>query len=98
MIKCVLIASRGFLKEQFLEHLIQYADAQGKKVIVFIMLYSRENKIFQITTEQRGKFMLTHSSSGFKHALKEVLEDPNVAARLADTKVSFPLVLFHFTY
>ncbi|KAK6740148.1 hypothetical protein RB195_008552 [Necator americanus] len=70
VIKCVLIASRGFLKEQFLEHLLQYADAQGKK----------------ITTEQRGKFMLTHSSSGFKHALKEVLEDPAVAARLADTK------------
>ncbi|KHJ85847.1 putative translation factor pelota [Oesophagostomum dentatum] len=70
IVKCVLIASRGFLKEQFLEHLLQYADAQGKK----------------ITTEQRGKFMLTHSSSGFKHALKEVLEDPAVAARLADTK------------
>uniref|UniRef100_A0A7I4YA70 Protein pelota homolog n=1 Tax=Haemonchus contortus TaxID=6289 RepID=A0A7I4YA70_HAECO len=70
VIKCVLIASRGFLKEQFLDHLLRYADAQGKK----------------ITTEQRGKFMLTHSSSGFKHALKEVLEDPAVAIRLADTK------------
>ncbi|KJH48663.1 putative translation factor pelota [Dictyocaulus viviparus] len=70
LIKCVLVASRGFLKEQFLEHLLHYAEAQGKK----------------ITTENRGKFLLTHSSSGFKHALKEVLEDPAVATRLADTK------------
>lgn len=69
-IKCVLVASRGFLKEQFLQHLLRYAEAQDKK----------------ITSENRGKFMLTHSSSGFKHALKEVLEDPAVAIRLADTK------------
>ncbi|CAD6188062.1 unnamed protein product [Caenorhabditis auriculariae] len=70
IVKCVLVASRGFIKEQFMEHLVQYADAQGRK----------------LTTEQRAKFILTHSSSGFKHALKEVLEDPAVANRLADTK------------
>lgn len=70
IVKCVVVASRGFVKEQFMDHLIQYMDAQGKK----------------LTSEQRGKFMLTHSSSGFKHALKEVLEDPAVALRLADTK------------
>ncbi|KAK6045766.1 eRF1 domain 2 [Cooperia oncophora] len=81
VIKCVLIASRGFLKEQFMDHLLKYADAQGKKVP------DAQGK--KITTEQRGKFMLTHSSSGFKHSLKEVLEDPAVAIRLADTKVSF---------
>ncbi|KAE9420194.1 hypothetical protein Angca_005615, partial [Angiostrongylus cantonensis] len=75
VVKCALIASRGFLKEQFLQHLLQYADAQGKKA-----------RFFCITSENRGKFMLTHSSSGFKHALKEVLEDPAVAIRLADTK------------
>ncbi|PAV65197.1 hypothetical protein WR25_14523 isoform B [Diploscapter pachys] len=70
IVKCVLIASRGFLKEQFVEHLMKYAENQGKK----------------ITAEQRSKFLLTHASSGFKHALKEVLEDPAVSVRLADTK------------
>lgn len=29
-----------------------------------------------------------HASSGFKHSLKEVLQDPAVIARLADTKAA----------
>ncbi|CAJ0572590.1 unnamed protein product, partial [Mesorhabditis spiculigera] len=70
VIKCCLIAARGFLNQQFLTHLINFADGQGKK----------------FTGEQKGKFVLAHASSGFKHALKEVLEDPKVAARLAETK------------
>ncbi|CAJ0942829.1 unnamed protein product, partial [Mesorhabditis belari] len=70
IVKCCLIASRGFLNQQFMDHLVAYADNQGKK----------------FTSEQKGKFLLAHSSSGFKHSLKEVLEDPNVAARLTDTK------------
>ncbi|CAI5445811.1 unnamed protein product [Caenorhabditis angaria] len=70
IIKCVIIASRGFVKENFMNYLITYADANGKK----------------FTTDQKAKFLLVHSSSGFKHALKEVLETPQVAARLADTK------------
>ncbi|PIO62981.1 eRF1 domain 2 [Teladorsagia circumcincta] len=88
VIKCVLIASRGFLKEQFMDHLLKYADAQGKKVDnkVQNLISDGYVEFFQITTDQRAKFMLTHSSSGFKHALKEVLEDPAVAIRLADTK------------
>uniref|UniRef100_A0A1I7TT25 Protein pelota homolog n=1 Tax=Caenorhabditis tropicalis TaxID=1561998 RepID=A0A1I7TT25_9PELO len=70
VVKCVIVASRGFVKDAFYQHLQAYADANGKK----------------LTTEQKSKFLLTHSSSGFKHALKEVLETPQVAARLADTK------------
>ncbi|CAB3401866.1 unnamed protein product [Caenorhabditis bovis] len=70
LVKCVIVASRGFVKETFMDHLMAYAAANGKK----------------ITTEQRAKFLLTHSSSGFKHALKEVLETPQVAARLSETK------------
>ncbi len=30
--------------------------------------------------------MLAHSSSGHKHALSEILQDPTIAARLSDTK------------
>ncbi|KAJ8312933.1 hypothetical protein KUTeg_010306 [Tegillarca granosa] len=36
----------------------------------------------------KGKFLLVHSSSGFKHSLKEVLQDPAIASKLADTKAS----------
>ncbi|XP_068748397.1 protein pelota homolog isoform X4 [Montipora capricornis] len=39
-------------------------------------------------TENKSKFVLVHSSSGHKHALKEVLADPVVTARLADTKAA----------
>ncbi|CAI4231066.1 unnamed protein product [Auanema sp. JU1783] len=70
IVKCVLIAGRGFTNEQFYNHLLRYAEQQGKK----------------ITTEQRSKFILTHASSGYKHALKEVLEDKDIALRLCDTK------------
>ena len=44
--------------------------------------------------ENKSKFLLVHASSGFKHALKEVLADPAVQARLADTKASEEVVLF----
>jgi protein pelota len=39
--------------------------------------------------ENKSKFLLVHSSSGHKQVLKEILSDPAVAARLADTKVPF---------
>ncbi|EGT45824.1 hypothetical protein CAEBREN_01101 [Caenorhabditis brenneri] len=70
VVKCVVVASRGFVKDAFFEHLQKYYEDNGKK----------------LSADQKAKFMLTHSSSGFKHALKEVLETPQVAAKLADTK------------
>uniref|UniRef100_A0A915PJY5 Protein pelota homolog n=1 Tax=Setaria digitata TaxID=48799 RepID=A0A915PJY5_9BILA len=70
VVKCILLASRGFLNEQFLNYLMEYADKHGNKLIL----------------ESRSKFLLTHASSGFKHALKEVLSDSRVAAALSDTK------------
>ena len=42
----------------------------------------------KVLFENKPKFLLVHSSSGHKHTLKEVLADPAVAVRLADTKVS----------
>ncbi|ESP05086.1 hypothetical protein LOTGIDRAFT_208023 [Lottia gigantea] len=72
VVKCVLIASPGFVKDQFSEYLFSQAIKQDLKVI----------------TENKSKFVLVHSSSGFKHSLKEVLADPTVTARLADTKAA----------
>uniref|UniRef100_F1KY77 Protein pelota homolog n=1 Tax=Ascaris suum TaxID=6253 RepID=F1KY77_ASCSU len=70
IVKCVLVASRGFLNEQFLNHLLEYAEKQGNKQIA----------------ENRSKFLLVHSSSGYKHALNEVLADPAIANALSETK------------
>ena len=45
----------------------------------------------KVLLENKPKFLLVHSSSGHKQALKEVLSHPSVTARLADTKVGFIL-------
>lgn len=45
----------------------------------------QDNKVL---LENKPKFLLVHSSSGHKQALKEVLSDPAVSVKLADTKVS----------
>ncbi|GFT04209.1 protein pelota homolog [Nephila pilipes] len=72
IVKCVLIASPGFVKDQFYEYMMQMALKADNKIIL----------------ENKGLFVLVHSSSGFKHSLKEVLADPAIANKLADTKAA----------
>lgn len=70
VVKCVLVASPGFVKDQFMEYL--WAEAVKME--------------YKVLFENRPKFVLAHSSSGFKHSLKDILQDASVAARLQDTK------------
>ncbi|KAL1140073.1 hypothetical protein AAG570_000005 [Ranatra chinensis] len=70
IVKCVLIASPGFVRDQFYEYIFQEAIKMDNKLLI----------------ENKSKFLLIHSSSGFKHSLKEVLLDPAVIAKMADTK------------
>ncbi|XP_063448798.1 protein pelota-like [Mytilus edulis] len=70
IVKCVLIASPGFVKDQFAEYMFTMAVKMDWKIL----------------TDNKSKFVLVHSSSGFKHSLKEVLQDPSLAPKLADTK------------
>lgn len=72
VVKCILIASPGFVRDQFYEYMFQQAVKFDNKVLL----------------ENKSKFMLIHSSSGFKHSLREVLTDPSVVAKMADTKAS----------
>lgn len=72
VIKCILVASPGFVKDQFCDYMFQQAVKNDWKAII----------------DNKSKFLLAHSSSGHKHSLKEVLADPTVTARLADTKAS----------
>lgn len=44
--------------------------------------------MFQLLLENKSKFILVHASSGFKHSLREVLQDPAVLTRLSDTKAT----------
>lgn len=52
--KCILVASPGFVKDQFITYLLKEAVRQDNKVLL----------------ENRPKFMLVHSSSGHKYSLK----------------------------
>ena len=54
VVKCILVASPGFVKDQFITHLYKEAVRQDNKILL----------------ENRPKFMLVHSSSGHKYSLK----------------------------
>lgn len=54
IVKCIIIASPGFVRDQFYEYMFQTAIKTDNKVLL----------------ENKGKFMLVHASSGFKHSLK----------------------------
>lgn len=72
IVKCVLLASPGFVKDEFYEYMFLQAVKLDQKVLF----------------ENKSKFVLVHASSGFKHSLKEVLADPTVTAKLSDTKAA----------
>ena len=54
VVKCVIVASPGFLKNQFFEWMIAQAVKLDNRLIM----------------DNKSKFLLVHSSSGHKHALK----------------------------
>ncbi|XP_054749278.1 protein pelota homolog [Lytechinus pictus] len=72
IVKCVLIGSPGFVKDQFCEYMFQQAIKQDLKILL----------------ENKSRFIQVHASSGHKHALKEILSDPAVTSKLIDTKAS----------
>ncbi|KAI7866609.1 hypothetical protein BDF14DRAFT_1727975 [Spinellus fusiger] len=72
IVKAVIIASPGFVKDRFYAYMVDQAVKTENKVIL----------------ENRYKFILIHCSSGHKHALNEVMQDASVLAKLADTKAA----------
>lgn len=71
VIKCVLVASPGFVKDSFLEYMWKQAS---------------RNDNFKRLLDNREKFLPAHSSTGFKHSIREVLSDPLIQPKLEDTK------------
>ena len=76
-VKCVIVASPAFTKDQFLEYVREEAVRRHLTAVL----------------EHRGLFLPVHSSSGHMVALKEVLEDEALLARIRDTKASGEVVL-----
>lgn len=71
VIKCIIIASPGFVKDQFVEYMWQQAN---------------KHETMKYLLDSRQKFLLAHSSTGFKHSIAEILSDPIIQPKLEDTK------------
>lgn len=90
VVKCVVVASPGFVKDQFLAHFFAQATREANKPILDARSPSLPLLPARDMSESgwAGKFVAVHASSGFKHSLNEVLADPAIVARLADTKAA----------
>lgn len=77
LVKCVLLASPGFVKDDFFKSMIENAIRQDDKLLL----------------ENKSKFILCHASSGHKHALDEVLNDPVRAASVSCKRFSWFMAL-----
>lgn len=71
-VKCLLIASPGYVKDDFLAYLTATSARRDDRLFV----------------EHKSKIVLCRASSGHKHALEEVFADPSIVARLNDTKMA----------
>lgn len=58
------------VQDQYFQYVFEQAEKLDQKVLL----------------ENRSKFLLVHSSSGFKHSLTEVMQEPAVTSKLQDTK------------
>lgn len=76
IVQCVVLASPGFVKDKFHHYMIQTAFSRGDKQIC----------------DNRGKFLLIHSSSGHKHALNEILSSSSHL--IQDTKAAKEVAAF----
>jgi protein pelota len=65
VVKCLIVASPGFLKDDFLKWLMAEATKRDWSSVL----------------ENKAKIVAAHCASGFKHALKEVLSDATVGAK-----------------
>ncbi|KAI9298461.1 hypothetical protein K502DRAFT_339394 [Neoconidiobolus thromboides FSU 785] len=72
VLKVIIIAGPGFIKDQFYTYIFDQAIKQDNKVIL-------QNKF---------KFIPIHASSGHKHALQEVMADPTIKIKMSDTKAT----------
>ncbi|KAG0178395.1 hypothetical protein DFQ29_003511 [Apophysomyces sp. BC1021] len=78
--------------ERFYEQIYQAIDRHMQFDIVKAIIIAspgfvkkRDNKKL---LENKSKFVLIHCSSGHKHSLNEVMQDPSILTKLADTKAA----------
>ncbi|KAL0382722.1 UNVERIFIED_CONTAM: protein PELOTA 1 [Sesamum calycinum] len=72
VVRCAVIASPGFTKDQFHRHLLLEAERRQLRAII----------------ENKSRIILVHTTSGYKHSLREVLDAPNVMNIIKNTKAA----------
>ncbi|PSR98848.1 Protein PELOTA like [Actinidia chinensis var. chinensis] len=72
VVRCAVIASPGFTKDQFHRHLLLEAERRQLRAII----------------ENKSRIILVHTTSGYKHSLREVLDAPSVMDMIKDTKAA----------
>ncbi|KAH9603631.1 hypothetical protein KSS87_012446, partial [Heliosperma pusillum] len=72
VVRCAVIASPGFTKDQFHRHLLMEAERKQLRSII----------------ENKSRIILVHTTSGYKHSLREVMDAPNVMSMIKDTKAA----------
>lgn len=72
VVRCAVIASPGFTKDQFHRHLLLEAERRQLRPVI----------------ENKSRIILVHTTSGYKHSLREVLDAPNVMNMIKDTKAA----------
>ncbi|KAL7749338.1 Translation factor pelota [Sorochytrium milnesiophthora] len=70
VVKGLIVASPGFVKDQLFAYIMDQATKTGNRTIF----------------DNKSKFLLIHATSGHKHALTDLLQDPSVLNQLSDTK------------
>lgn len=73
VIKCLIIASPGFIKDQFTDWVFKFAAQKD------------EHKFLN---SHKNKFLMVHSNTGQREALNEVLQDSVVLQKLSNTKAA----------
>lgn len=71
-LKCCLLASPGFVKDEFHKYVLGECVRRDDRVLI----------------ENKQKFILCKASSGHRHALEDVFADPVVMSKMEDTKVA----------
>lgn len=72
VVKAVVLASPGFVKDQFMDYMMEQAAKRDLTPIL----------------ENKSRFVKARCSSGHKHSLKEVLQDESMLEQLKDVKAA----------
>ncbi|KAM3224278.1 hypothetical protein ACQJBY_057584 [Aegilops geniculata] len=73
LVQCVVIASPGFTKDQFRDHMLLEAARRGE---------------LRAITEHKARIVLAPAPSGYPHSLKDVLAAPSVMSLIKDTRAA----------